>query len=107
MTEEIRVVRPRGRLDGSAAPGLEKELLDHIERGERRLLLDFADLTYISSSGLRVLLLAANRMRAAGGRFALCSLSPPIGEVIEISGFSKMLDIHPSFADAEAGLSAA
>jgi anti-anti-sigma factor len=106
MAEEIRVVRPQGRLDSTTSPGLEKALLEHIEGGDRRLLLDLADLGYISSMGLRVVLLAAKRMRAAGGKFALCSLNANISEVFEISGFSSILDIFPTHDAATAALAA-
>jgi anti-anti-sigma factor len=106
MAEEIQVVRPQGRLDSTTSPGLEKTLLGDIDGGSRRLLLDLSDLDYISSMGLRVVLLAAKRMRAAGGKFALCALNPNISEVFEISGFSSILDIFPAHEDAVAGLSA-
>jgi|HubBroStandDraft_1064217.scaffolds.fasta_scaffold01299_8 stage II sporulation protein AA (anti-sigma F factor antagonist) len=106
MSEEISVVRPQGRLDSSAAPGIEKELLALIAGGSRRLLLDFSGITYVSSMGLRVVLVAAKRMRAEGGRLALCALSPPITEVFEISGFSTILDIHGSSEAAFARLAA-
>ena len=51
---------------------------------------------YISSAGLRIVLLAAKRMKSAGGRLVLCSLNPQIAEVFDISGFTRILDILPS-----------
>ena len=83
-----------------------KDLLDHINGGARRLLLDFSKLQYISSAGLRIVLLAAKRIKSRGGRMALCSLNRQIHEVFEISGFSSILDILPSYDDAVARLSA-
>jgi anti-anti-sigma factor len=55
---------------------------------------------------LRIVLVAAKRMKANGGRMALCSLNRQIAEVFEISGFSPILDIVPSKDDAVAKLSA-
>jgi anti-anti-sigma factor len=96
MAEDICEVRPKGRLDSASGPAFEKDLLSRIDEGRRRLLLDFAELQYISSAGLRIVLLAAKKMKGAGGKLALCSLNPQIAEVFEISGFSHILDIHPS-----------
>jgi anti-anti-sigma factor len=96
MVDDICEVRPKGRLDSASGPAFEKDLLGRIESGRLRMLLDFGELQYISSAGLRIVLLAAKKMRSAGGKMALCSLNPQIAEVFEISGFSNILDIHPS-----------
>ncbi len=106
MADDIQVVRPQGRLDSASGPAFEKDLIGHIDGGSRRMVLDLSGLQYISSAGLRVLLLAAKRMKSSGGRFALCSLSRQISEVFEISGFNSILDIYPSYEDAVARLSA-
>ncbi|MEI9981865.1 MAG: STAS domain-containing protein [Aliidongia sp.] len=106
MSDEIQAARPQGRLDSNSGPVFEKELLGYIEGGSRRLLLDFSDLTYISSAGLRVVLVAAKRMKAAGGKLVLASLSAQVAEVFEISGFNRILDIEPDYASASARLSA-
>lgn len=96
MVDDICEVRPKGRLDSASGPAFEKDLLGRIESGRLRMLLNFGELQYISSAGLRIVLLAAKKMKAAGGKLALCSLNPQIAEVFEISGFSNILDIHPS-----------
>ncbi len=96
MANDVFEVRPHGRIDSVNGPAFERDVLQQIDGGQRRLLLDFADLVYISSAGLRIVLLAAKRMKSAGGRLVLCSLNPQIAEVFEISGFNRILDIHPS-----------
>jgi anti-anti-sigma factor len=106
MAEDICEVRLTGRLDSATGPTFEKDLLGRIDGGGRRLLLDFTELQYISSAGLRIVLLAAKKMKSAGGRLALCSLNPQIAEVFAISGFTNILDIHPSRDAALATLSA-
>ena len=104
MADDIQVVRPQGRLDSTSGPAFEKDLIRTIDIGSRRMVLDFSGLQYISSAGLRVVLLAAKRMKLSGGRLALCSLSRQIGEVFEISGFGSILDIYPSYDEAVAAL---
>ncbi len=104
MSDELQVLRPQGRLDSTNSPALEKQALDVIDGGGRRLLIDFADLNYISSAGLRAALTVAKRMNAAGGKLAFCSMNPQISEVFEISGVNTILDIHPSAESATARL---
>lgn len=106
MADEVFEMRPQGRIDSATGPAFEKDVLAKIDGGQRCLLLDFGDLQYISSAGLRIVLLAAKKMKTAGGKLALCSLNPQIAEVFEISGFARILDIHPSRDAALATLTA-
>jgi anti-sigma B factor antagonist len=100
---ETLVLRPSGRLDRTTSPELERVLLGQIEGGAVRLLIDLAGIDYVSSAGLRVLLVAGKRTKAAQGALALCGLKPAIREVFEISGFASLFPIHP---DAAAALAA-
>jgi anti-anti-sigma factor len=104
MSDAARIVRPKGRLDSNTGPAFEVELVAIIDAGIERVLLDFSELIYISSAGLRVVLLAAKRMKASNRRFALCSLNAQIAEVFKISGFDAIIDIHPSPDSAMAHL---
>lgn len=106
MSAEPRIVKPKGRLDAATGPALEAELAAATGGGGARLLLDFSELVYISSAGLRVVLLAAKKVKASNGRLALCSLNPQIAEVFKISGFDVIIDIHPSPDSALARLKA-
>jgi len=102
MTETI--LSPSGRLDSHSAPGFEQEVLAAVAGGATRMLIDFSNVQYISSAGLRIVLIAAKKMKAGGGKLALCALSDSIAEVFKISGFSSILDIHPDQASALAAL---
>jgi|SRR5215469_120496 len=104
MAAQPHILKPKGRLDSSTGPAFETEMLQLINAGVARMLLDFSDLVYISSAGLRVVLLVAKRLRSANGHLALCSLNPQIAEVFKISGFDAILDIHPSSESALARL---
>ncbi len=55
--------------------------------------MDLEQLAYISSAGLRVVLMAAKRAKQSGGRLLLCGLSPAVRELFEISGFLKILEV--------------
>ncbi len=80
-----------GRLDTVTAPQLEAELEDLT--GVELLVLDFAELDYISSAGLRVLLKTSKRMRM-GGQMICRNVNEMIAEIFDITGFSEILTVE-------------
>jgi anti-sigma B factor antagonist len=96
----VQVLKLAGRLDSNTSPQLEKELIGRVNEGSAQLVVDFTSLDYISSAGLRVLLMAAKRSKQTSGKLALCCLKDHIREVFEISGFFGILTICPSRAEA-------
>ena len=94
------VVQLQGKVDATSAPSVEQALVSVIDLGEKKLVIDCAGLDFISSAGLRSLLLAVKKMKAAGGSIALAALQPHVKEVFDISGFSSLFVIHGSKADA-------
>jgi len=101
------LVIPEGRLDFGAAAGFQQ----HIEQAlagsgtaPAALIIDCAALEYVSSAGLRVFLLAARAAGRGSIMFALSALQPAVREVFEVSGFSRMIPVHP---DREAALAQA
>ena len=104
MSDEVQVLRPQGRLDSETSPELKRQALEMIGRGGRRLLLDFKDLVYISSAGLRAVIAAAAEMTAAGGKLAIASPNPQVAEVFDISGFVAIVEMHATAESAAAQL---
>lgn len=94
------VVQLQGKVDATSAPSVEQALVGAIDQGEKKLVIDCASLDFISSAGLRSLLLAVKKMKSAGGTIALAALQPHVKEVFDISGFSSLFVIHGSKADA-------
>lgn len=98
IQEETRgsvvVVALGGRVDGFTSPALEKRISEIIERGHHRVLLDCENMEYISSAGLRVILVSAKKCQSEGGKLAVCSLRPACKSVMEVSGFLNMLEYH-------------
>ena len=92
--------RVSGRIDGSNAVEFEEAIRAATEESDRAVIMDFEALLYISSAGLRAILLTAKSLWNRDARFALCSLSGQIREVFEISGFDKIIAIHPSRVEA-------
>ena len=94
------VVALKGRLDSGASEDFETKLLNIVESGEARLVLDLKELEYISSSGLRVLLKTAKQVKQKQGRMVLCRAKDYIREVLEMSGFVSFLPLYGSLDEA-------
>lgn len=97
---EVLVVDLNGRLDANTADGFEQQIIPDIEEGESKVLVDFSQLDYISSAGLRVLLMAARKLQDSNGKIALCSLKKNIQTVFDLAGFSTIFQIYPVAAEA-------
>ena len=89
-----------GRLDSNTSDDFEKKLLGLIQAGETRLVLDFKDLDYISSAGLRVLLKAAKELKRNNGQLTFCSLKEYIREIFELSGFVSFFPIYATLEES-------
>ena len=89
-----------GRLDAVSAVEADRDFSSVIDAGHENLLVNLGSLDYISSAGLRVLLVVAKRIQQNGGKVVLCSLSPNVREVFEISGFSSIFKIFATDNEA-------
>ncbi len=94
------VATPKGRIDGLNAGDFSAALLAALEAEDQRLLVDFSQMTYISSAGLRVILSLAKTMGSQDGTLDICGPPENILEVLKISGFDQILAIHESRAAA-------
>lgn len=101
---DVVVAVPVGQIDHPNAESLKKALapiLDATVPPIGALVLDFSRVSYISSMGLRVLLVAAKQMRACNARIAIASLQPVVGEIFAIARFNHVLEV---FADVRTAL---
>lgn len=94
------VISLSGRIDSTAAVEFEEKLIDIIDKGNNTMIIDFQRIQFISSAGLRVLLLAAKKVKPYGGKIVLCEMSKDVREVFDISGFSSIFDIQESVSSA-------
>ena len=101
----VLIAKPEGRIDGVNARDFHDALSEAIGADSNPVLVDLAAINYISSAGLRTFLLIAKTLQQRSAQFALCSLSEPIREIFEISGFDKIIAIHASEEEALAALS--
>lgn len=90
---DIVVINLQGRLNSTNAVQVEAEILSHINQGANQLLVDLNELEYISSAGLRVLLVVAKRLKRSAGLMVLCGIRESIREIFEVSGFLGILSV--------------
>jgi anti-anti-sigma factor len=95
-TADVLILSLSGKLDATTAKTFEDKILAEIEAGDRRLMIDLSQLAHVSSAGLRVILIAAKRLRSKDGKIALCSLQDHVQQVFDLSGFSSILSIYAS-----------
>jgi anti-sigma B factor antagonist len=96
----INIFKLNGRLDSNTSQGFEKKLFQAISDGSKTMVVDFKDLDYISSAGLRVILKATKAIKREDGRIMLCSMQDYVKEVFEIAGFDSFLPIVANMDDA-------
>lgn len=96
----IQLVRLTGSLDMHSFPRLESELKSLFQLGHHRLVIDCHDLDYIGSAGLGALIGFAKEAREHDGDLRLLNVPPHIYRIIELLGFTKVLQVHTEEAAA-------
>jgi anti-anti-sigma factor len=100
IRDTAAILTVTGRVDALTAGDLESTINSIINRGDRRIILDFSSLVYISSGGLRVLLATAKKLQNDGDRFILCGLSIEVQKVMNLAGFTAIFSIYATASDA-------
>ena len=101
---EVTVLTVTGKLDVTTVPAFDAVLLDLIAKGRRRIVVDLGGLEYISSAGLRVLLVAAKRLQPASGRLVMAGAKGLVARVLDISGFAETIETCTTAEEAIARL---
>ncbi len=99
-TNGIVMLRLKGKLDASTGPHLQDRLFASIAGGEKLFAIDCWELDYISSAGLRVLLVATKQLRNASGKIVLYALQAHVKEVFDLADFSTVLPLLGSPSEA-------
>jgi len=107
---DVVVVAPVGRIDYLVAAEFERTLVPLLDPGSgsrRGLVVDFSGVDYISSVGLRVLMIATRSIRSRGARLAAAALQPAVQEIFSISRFDRVVEIFPTVRAALSAISPA
>jgi anti-sigma B factor antagonist len=101
VRKPVPILLISGRLDASTVNILERALYRAMAPGTKVVVVDLGEITYISSSGLRVLLTARRQVRERGGDILLCSLSPSVRDVLNMVGFTALFSVFDSLDAAK------
>ena len=96
----INIYKINGQLNSNTSQGLEDKLIRAIDGGSKSMIIDFKNLDYISSAGLRVILKAIKALKREDGKIMLCDMQDYVKEVFEISGLDSLMPIFGSMGDA-------
>ena len=103
---DVHVVTASGRLDGIYSSAFAKEVGALITGTKPKILIDFTEIDFVTSAGLRAVLVLMKKAQASGGVFALCGVSEQVREVLDISGFGEVFSIHAGRPEGIAALGA-
>jgi anti-anti-sigma factor len=101
---DVCVVTAEGRLDGIYSSAFANHVGGLIVGPNPKILIDFTDIDFVTSAGLRAVLLLMRKAKASGGVFALCGINEQVREVLDVSGLAEMFSIHPGRAEGIAAL---
>ena len=99
-TDKAHIIALQGQVNSSNATTVEAEVLAVVTQGAKSVLLNMTELSYISSAGLRVVLVLAKRLKQAGGKLVIYGMQPHVHEVFDISGFLAILNVTATRAEA-------
>ncbi|MFZ0564641.1 MAG: STAS domain-containing protein [Chlamydiales bacterium] len=90
------LIRLKGRLDAASSPQLEKQINAIIDSGFFKLILNFSEVDYLSSSGMRLMLSVSKKLKHLEGKVVACNLNDDVMEIIKMAGFHQVLEFYPS-----------
>ncbi|HLY57059.1 MAG TPA: STAS domain-containing protein [Stellaceae bacterium] len=101
---DVVVLSPIGRVDNETSPIFQAKLLGTVGPAYAAVVIDFTEVEYISSAGLRAILMASKQSKATHGQLAVAALRPIVREIFDISRFSNIVPIFVTTAEAVAAL---
>jgi anti-anti-sigma factor len=96
---DILILSPAGRIDNDTSQAFQASLLSALTPGAA-VLVDFSAIEYVSSAGLRALMMGSKQAKASNGRLAVTALGPVVKEIFEISRFSLVVQVFDTQAQA-------
>lgn len=94
------IVHVAGKIDATTSDDLEDSLMELLEQGEKNIFLDLKETHYLSSAGLRVLIVITKQVYDSG-HFCICNASDNVNEIIEMAGFNVFINIYDDVLSAK------
>ena len=92
--EGVSIFNLQGRIDASNSNQIHEKIMDEIESGASNIVINFSDVSYISSAGLRILVYTSKTMKKKSGTLSICAMSKNIEKIFQISGLMGLFDVH-------------
>ena len=106
LRDDTLIAMAPNRIDSANAPEFQTALQVAVDQHDCAMVLDMEELTYISSAGLRAMVLIARALRRKHEDLVLCSLTGPVRGIFQTGGFDKIIKLYDSQADAIASVGA-
>uniref|UniRef100_B8HV42 Anti-sigma factor antagonist n=1 Tax=Cyanothece sp. (strain PCC 7425 / ATCC 29141) TaxID=395961 RepID=B8HV42_CYAP4 len=100
QSDDVLIVDMEGRLDSRTAVDSNDEMERILKAGSKHIIVNLEKLDFLTSAGIRVLLLTAKLQQSTGGQLRLCSANELVTETLETAGFSRLLRLYPTEAEA-------
>lgn len=97
---DVLVLQISGRLDAISSPNAEKKIFDLITTGKNKVLMNFSNVDYLSSAGMRLLLRTTKKLKSLSGKLVICDVSPNVMDVLKMSGFDHFIVLSKNQDDA-------
>jgi len=97
---DVVVLGPAGRINNDSSPEFQNRLLECVGSAGTAVLVDLSRVEYISSAGLRALMMASKQSKATNGRLAVAGLNPVVKEIFNISRFAYVVTVYETPAEA-------
>lgn len=100
QSDDVLIVDMEGRLDSRTAVDSNDEMERILKVGSKHIIVNLEKLAFLTSAGMRVLLVTAKLQQSTGGQLRLCSANELVTEALETAGFSRLLRLYPTEAEA-------
>ncbi|WP_298067809.1 STAS domain-containing protein [uncultured Mailhella sp.] len=104
VQDGISVIKVSGRMDATTTPQFNEECQKLLSAGTGRFIIDLSGLEYISSAGLRGILVMGKACKASGSSLAFCSMQAMVADMFKLSGFTSILNVYASLDEALAAM---
>ena len=100
VQSDVAIFHLTGKLDTATSPIAQSQLKEACAAIPKKVVVDLQGIDYVASSGLRILLMFSKELSISGTRCIYCELNESVAKVFDVSGFSRILDVRKTLADA-------
>jgi len=100
ISGDVLVLLIKGRLDAISSVDVEKQIFNYIGEGHHNLVLNFSQVDYLSSVGMRLLLRTTKKLKMLSGKLVVCEINTNVMDILKMSGFDHVIEFSPSEQDA-------